>query len=459
MKVYLVAIVLVFSSLCPSFAQPTNLGNNEFYLGAGILSLDQFLGLGEKSNAGTFMSFPYSYSSAAFITYRHYFTRILALGLTLGADNQKGDLSYGPPRGPFSGYDGNSGYYKREVYTGAAEALINYRTGYKAKIYGYLGIGYTSSKETFNFFSNIPDQSYFYGTPSSLFARQNTTVDFSHVNFQLTAFGVRTSGAFSVFAEFGFGYKGMVNAGFSYKFNSRKPHQPERNKLEPTHAEETMLLPADFPFEDYKKVYFLSKVRSSKLKHITDSGFNDALDNMISEVHRENGNVLQVITITDAYNPRHFYITGRAYVAPDYDAFRRAVFAGKNEKHENGHCAFLIIYRAKNGTGTDGNQMRLSMNDSVKLKVERNVRYIYKVTKEGPMTLTLDSNETIQMDITFGKDYYVEAYVEPTNRRPREQPSHLRRVDNVTGDLQSAALRHSFNLDFNRRVKKKQKRK
>jgi len=454
MKVYLVSIILVFSSLCPLRAQPTNLGDNEFYLSEGILSFDQFLGLGEKSNAGEFVSFPYTYTGAAFITYRHYFTRIMALGVTIGADNQKGDLSYGPDNGPFSGYGGNSGYYKREVYTGAVEALINYRAGYKAKMYGYLGLGYTSSKETFNFFSNIPDQSYFYGTPSSLFARQNTTVDFSHVNFQLTALGVRTGGAFSVFAEFGFGYKGLVNAGFSYDFN-RRPHQPERNNLEPTQPGETMLLPADFPFEDYKKVYFLSKVKSSELKHIADSGFNDALDNMISEVHRENGNVLQVITITDAFNPRRFYITGRAYTAPDYDAFRAAILAGKNEKHENGHNAFLVIFRTRNGTGTDKNKMQLNMNDSVVLNVERNVRYIYKITKEGPMTLALDSNETLQIDISFGNDYYVEAYVEPTNRQPWEQPSHLRRVDNLTGDLQSAALRHSFDMDFKRRVKKK----
>jgi len=61
---------------------------------------------------------------------------------------------------------------------------------------------------------------YTYGTlkyDSSTPQEESSTDNISLPNFHLTGVGLRVGKSFGGFAEFGFGYKGIVNMGLSYQ--------------------------------------------------------------------------------------------------------------------------------------------------------------------------------------------------------------------------------------------------
>ncbi len=290
------------------------------------------------------------------------------MGITIGLDNQKGDLSYG--RDGVMGYMGNngygpSGYYKREVYTGAAEIQVAYRTEYKYKVYGYFGAGYTSSKITINFFDNISAQNYFYGTPSSMFPRKNTTVDFSHFNTQITPIGFRSGGDFAKFIEFGFGYKGIISCGISYKFVSGKHKRP---KLGIDTSNETLLLPYGYPIGG--SLQYMAKVNAKRINYHKAGSFNKQMDNILSAVYENNGNVFRITDIFDPFENNCYIISGQAYFVANFDSFKNVLMTEKNKKFENGKCSYLIIYRpGYNYTNSGLINNGIIINDSISIEM------------------------------------------------------------------------------------------
>ncbi len=90
---------------------------------------------------------------------------------------------------------------KSTVITAAAEGKVKYNKGENFNIYGLLGAGYT--------FTNTTDP-----PPSS---GEKTKKD-GHFNFQITPIGLQFGGNVKVFAEVGFGYKGLANGGIQFNF-------------------------------------------------------------------------------------------------------------------------------------------------------------------------------------------------------------------------------------------------
>jgi hypothetical protein len=194
--------------------------NNALYLSDGVLSFDQIRGVVTAENPVlNYVSFPYVITGALFLTYRRHISKKCFLGVTAGLDNQRGDLSYGPDEGNFSSMygisNGISGYYTRQVYTGALEIGINYYQRKKQATYGYIGAGYTFEKLEDHFYNGILEPAFFYGN-SGLVPTNPYSVYVSHFNFQVTPIGYRFGGRLGGFIEFGFGYKGLFCGGAAY---------------------------------------------------------------------------------------------------------------------------------------------------------------------------------------------------------------------------------------------------
>jgi hypothetical protein len=440
-KLYFFTLLLLFH--LPVYAQLSNLGTNEFSAGAGVLSYDQFAGLlGQQTMASGIISTPDKMTLASFLTYRHYFSKSVAIGVTMGVDNQSGELSYG--KEGINGVFGQSGRYNREVYTGAAELLLDYHSEYHYKTYGYLGAGFTSTRITFSFFDNIPHQERFYGTSSSAFLHKNTTIDFSHYNFQVTPLGIRRGDAIAGFIEFGFGYKGMVHGGLSIKFNNGK-HKPVKFKL--GESEETLLLPYNYPVGS--DLIYVAKVKAHQSDHFVSGSFTKELDDIMLSVNKKNGNVFKISDINTGLDGDNYTIKGRAYFSKNLDSFKASVMADKNKKFENGTCAYLIIYKtAHNFPGNNHLLTGITINNNVDLEVEQSSTCIYKIEKQAPYSILLkNSSELANIDIQFGKEYYIKLYDE-FSRHNWHIKSHLLPVSNVQGNLESSLGKDIRHMKF-----------
>ena len=185
---------------------------NDFYLSEGIISGAEINGWNGPPPLRGYVSFPSAMTGAAFITYRHFFTRKFALGFTAGLDNESGDLSYGNPEQTATGLDGISGHYVMHSFTIAPEALLAYFKKRSFMIYGYAGIGATFYDNKCTIYPNAP-----YGSPVPL---PSNPYDYrvTNLNFQLTPFGMRFGDVVAGFFEIGLGYKGIFSGGLSARF-------------------------------------------------------------------------------------------------------------------------------------------------------------------------------------------------------------------------------------------------
>jgi hypothetical protein len=135
-----------------------------------------------------------------FVGYRYWFSQRFGLGGTFAFDVNSVKL-----------YNGNNTAEQmqkinRYYMTVAVEPTLNYISRASWQLYGYFGFGGTIvmfSKAAFG----------------------DETASISHkpyINVHITPIGLRFGKQFSGFVEVGYGYKGIVNVGLSYRF-WRKP--------------------------------------------------------------------------------------------------------------------------------------------------------------------------------------------------------------------------------------------
>ncbi len=134
------------------------------------------------------------YTGGWFLAYKYAPSDNILLSFTGGIDGAKGDLVEN---------DIKYGEFKT-TYT---SAIIGFDYRYLNKdlvqLYSGIGAGVTLCKNS--------------GTQSGS-GDTDVSWDNPYLNFQLNLLGVRVGKALAGFAEFGFGYKGMINAGVSYQF-------------------------------------------------------------------------------------------------------------------------------------------------------------------------------------------------------------------------------------------------
>jgi hypothetical protein len=430
-------ILLVLFCLCSGsvYGQFSNKGNSEFFLSDGVLSWDQIHGvLGDESNATGFMDLPERMSGAVFATYRYHFSDAASLGFTLGMDNQAGTLSYG--KEGVNGHMGTSGHYNRQVYTGAAELLLAYHTGYKIKYYGYVGAGYTLASATFNFNSNIPHQEFFYGTTHSMFPNNNTTVDLSHFNGQITPFGIRSGGNFAFFFEVGFGYKGMVSGGICYRIGKPYPTTAALNKEA---VKGFAIIPPVYTIDN--SFTERGEIRTEPPAHRDAYLFSNRLKEFTDAAKKRNSNAILIRELLPCNRHNNFDMAGEAYYVADVGALNAKIEADRNGVFRSENCAYLIIYYPRSFKKSAG--ISLTINDTNHLFVDPGTKCFLKIRNEGRVKVAAKWDK-VRFDAKFGNYYYVS--LDNTGKE-----DGLEVIDSIQGIIESGLIPKSYEYDLETR--------
>lgn len=198
MKKYLcVILILAIGVITPVMAQEK--GTGEFKAGYGIVTSTQtmydIVEIFEMVFTLGSISYPNEKSIGAInLGYNYSVSDRFTLGAAFAYEQIKSDVN--------SGND-DIGNMKSTFYTVALESAFHYMQRDRMNLYSGLGIGYSFGNMDFESTSSDED---------SFSDKANM------VNFHITGIGIRFGGKFGGFAEAGFGYKGIVNAGISLQF-------------------------------------------------------------------------------------------------------------------------------------------------------------------------------------------------------------------------------------------------
>ncbi len=146
-----------------------------------------------------------------FASYRHQFSRVVALGVTLGYEHEGGTWTH--RNGYHAAYPlGVSGSFTRNRYTIAPEITFTYFNSPKGsvRLYGLASVGYTRQNQA------ITMEYTGSGSPAEIAAVPNPLVN--RFSMHLSPLGVRFGRALGGFVEMGMGYKGLFNYGLNYRF-------------------------------------------------------------------------------------------------------------------------------------------------------------------------------------------------------------------------------------------------
>ncbi len=173
-------------------------GTSQISVGYGVLSSNLIIDalteiITYPASLGTITYDNESSTGSIFLTYKYAAQDRWMIGGTFVYESLKKDVIVAGV---------NSGEQKNNSYTIAFETDYRYISSSLFQMYSGAGIGYTFSDEEFTSSSN---------------ANNNISDNGGNVNFQITALGIRLGDDIAFFAEGGFGYKGIINAGISFQ--------------------------------------------------------------------------------------------------------------------------------------------------------------------------------------------------------------------------------------------------
>ena len=175
--------------------------HHDIMLSYGLPATDMFLNihstmLDEKFPDKRYIRDNYRGSGIVSVTYRHVSKNKLMLwGINMDYNQTVGDIyNVGQLEGEL----------KRRFVTLAIEGQYRYQNLNNIQLYSGLGFGYSFGTEII--------------TPQKDSGHPNSTGSINRVAWQINAIGIRIGASIAGFVEFGYGYKGIVNAGLSYQF-------------------------------------------------------------------------------------------------------------------------------------------------------------------------------------------------------------------------------------------------
>jgi len=190
----LLVLMLSISGLNAQFA---SYDRNDIMVTYGFFSPDQFMNvestmLDEQFEDKRYVRDNFSSMGNIFLSYRHINrAETLFLGFSLGYSKNKSEIYY---VGQFAGD------LERTFYTLAFEANYRYVNKGLIQVYSGAGIGVTYGQETLS---------------ATAFHPQESSGNLMRLAYQFNVVGVRIGKRIAGVAEFGYGYKGIVNLGLS----------------------------------------------------------------------------------------------------------------------------------------------------------------------------------------------------------------------------------------------------
>lgn len=206
MKKSIFGLLLLLAATQGSLSAQTETGpSHDFSLSYGMVSGTQVIkGLNHSVKTDQAYHFAYNLQTSntgnIFATYKYCPGKILSIGLTAGYQAFSYDRYSDNHGGPSVIVD----HHSATVVTFAAELNIFYYTAENIQLYGMLGVGQRTYSETGGS-----------STYTEVFPR-------NFINTQWTPIGLRFGRTLGGYVEFGFGYKGIINTGISYRLTTPK---------------------------------------------------------------------------------------------------------------------------------------------------------------------------------------------------------------------------------------------
>ena len=136
------------------------------------------------------------------------------------------------------------------------------------------------------------------------------------------------------------GYKGIVNGGLSYKFNSPKVTR-RLHELEHFSTNDIIMLPSGFPLDN--NLHAVGTVKTGNPNSSRSGDFSEQIKRITANVELKHGNVFQVSYIADHRQSDNYNIVGNAWLADEFNAYKAKVQAMKSKR-------FLKLRLTKNST-------------------------------------------------------------------------------------------------------------
>lgn len=158
------------------------------------------------------------FAGALCISYKYKVSRSSYIGVTETIEQEHGDwLDNEIPGGNvFELETKPKGLFVRTAFTTAVDFTHDYLKTDFCRIYLTTGLGITYELETDQYNPDFYAAGYFHGFNTYGAMRQRNNK--SHMNVYASPFGISAGRKLCYFLELGFGYRGIVNTGLSYRF-------------------------------------------------------------------------------------------------------------------------------------------------------------------------------------------------------------------------------------------------
>lgn len=195
MKTSLLLVTLLMVTAFCRAQCPSNKGQWEFTAGYGVVPSNEVSGSSDNKSSVLTAHGGVLYASGRYFLYNR-----MALGLYYGMNTEKGEN-----RDAFTNTTVTA-TYTRQFTTFAIELYYIYFFRKRLEAYTLLGVGpgFASTTTT--------------TVATSLEPAVSKTESHDAFRAQYSPIGIRVGGRLGLFAEFGYGYKGMVSGGISFKF-------------------------------------------------------------------------------------------------------------------------------------------------------------------------------------------------------------------------------------------------
>ncbi len=138
------------------------------------------------------------------------------------------------------------------------------------------------------------------------------------------------------------------------------------------------------------------------------------LEKAAANAVKEGGNVFRIVRIEDKKQKGIYRFWGEAYHTNEFEQIKQKAADKEKKKFDEGPYAYITIYRPAYSMGfNDDTQYDIIINDTLKLGMWANTRYILKVAKAGNVKVTIDVHNFMQnmnIDVKPGNNYYVRSY-------------------------------------------------
>ncbi len=193
-------------------------------------------------------------------------------------------------------------------------------------------------------------------------------------------------------------------------------------------------------------------IKVTKVKKVS-ADFKSQLARAAEQTAEAGGNVFMISRMRDHNQKGKYKVWGTAYYTGDFEQVKTRAIAKKTEKLENGKYAYLVVYRPSYRSGfNDDKRMVVTINDTLKLEMKGNTKYMIRLSKEGDLKIAGENDLLVQhLHVQLGKTYYVRPYINipGTNKLIRsgenniavsKRQPYFETVDDLQGALESSLV-------------------